>query len=35
MGAGGGAAEVGHDGMDLSEARSNEFSLGEDDTDWI
>ena len=35
MGAGGGAAEVGHAGMDLSEARSDEFSLGEDDMDWI
>ena len=28
MGAGGGAAEVGHAGMDLSEMRSDGFSLG-------
>ena len=34
-GAGGGAAEVGHARMDLSEARSDGFSLGEDGMDWI
>ena len=34
-GAGGGAAEVGHAEMDLSETRSDGFSLGEDGMDWI
>ena len=34
-GARGGAAEVGHAGVDFSEARSDEFSLGEDDMDRI
>ena len=35
MGAGGGAAEVGHAGMDLSETRSDGFSLGKDGMDRI
>ena len=34
-GVGGGAAEVGHAGVDFSEARSDGFLLGEDDVDWI
>ena len=34
-GAGGGAAMVGHVGVDFSKARSDGFSLWEDGMDWI